>query len=729
MIDFKIYGDTEQDTTTGKNLIPNTQTSQTINGVTLTNIGGSYKISGTATAQVVFRIDPLLSELNLVNGETYTYSANQTLPSGVVTRLEIYNNNNWIRVFTSNLDTSNQYRTATLNTTDGNILRQSIIITSGTNVNINNLGLMLEKGSQATSYEPYTGGIASPNPDYSQEVKVVTGDNTINITGKNLFSGFIKGKGLNNNTGEITTKSTGAISDYISVSFENNNKYYLSGITGTLRNYVAAYNSNKEFLGRTGATNRYYIGLNSGSFTAGTPQGTGDIKYVIVYQYEQSGSTTGSIDDVDNLQVQLEKGSTATNYEEYKGFTQEINLGKNLFDKTTVTDDKYIDTTGGEGSSTNYQASDYISIVPNTYITLSGNTQIEANYAAKLAFYDSSKTFISYQDMAIGNNTYLVPNNAKYTRFSIRDGDLDNIQLELGTQATQYSPYKEPIELCKIGNYQDYIYRENDKWYIHKKIDKVVLDGSESWAVSGTGTDNWFYYWYSGITPQSGNDLYSNYFVGVAIGGTNTDIGLFMPSNYIRIRTNTEDTSANFKTWLSTHNTIVYYVLATPTNTIIEDTELIEQLNKLMTQPLFENINHITDETFNLSPDLYVKYYRNTAINQNFASKDDLNNVKGTADKAYEQVQSTSVLYTTTNTINEPGASAVWLDTLPSVSDKYIWQKIVYTFLDASKNYESSPACIYTPSKITNELQYCLCSQNNYDETKITDAWQSESFP
>lgn len=186
---------------------------------------------------------------------------------------------------------------------------------------------------------------------------------------------------------------------------------------------------------------------------------------------------------------------------------------------------------------------------------------------------------------------------------------------------------------------------------------------------------------------------------------------------------------ATFKTYASSNEIIVYYPLATPTNTIIEDTELIEQLETLMSTPLFENVNHITDETFNISPDLYVKYYRNTAINQNFASKDDLNNVKGTADKAYEQVQSTNVLYTTTNTINEPGASAVWLDTLPSVSDKYIWQKIVYTFLDASKNYESSPACIYTPSKITNELQYCLCSQNNYDEIKITDAWQSESFP
>lgn len=38
---------------------------------------------------------------------------------------------------------------------------------------------------------------------------------------------------------------------------------------------------------------------------------------------------------------------------------------------------------------------------------------------------------------------------------------------------------------------------------------------------------------------------------------------------------------ANFKTWLSNNNTILYYVLATPTTTEITDTTLINQLNNL----------------------------------------------------------------------------------------------------------------------------------------------------
>ena len=46
----------------------------------------------------------------------------------------------------------------------------------------------LEKNSTITSYEPYTGGIASPNPDYPQDIQVVTGENTISIINRNFLN-------------------------------------------------------------------------------------------------------------------------------------------------------------------------------------------------------------------------------------------------------------------------------------------------------------------------------------------------------------------------------------------------------------------------------------------------------------------------------------------------------------------------------------------------------------
>ena len=44
-----------------------------------------------------------------------------------------------------------------------------------------------EEGSQATSYEPYCGGIPSPNPDFLQQIKNVTGNANVKIQNKNLF--------------------------------------------------------------------------------------------------------------------------------------------------------------------------------------------------------------------------------------------------------------------------------------------------------------------------------------------------------------------------------------------------------------------------------------------------------------------------------------------------------------------------------------------------------------
>ena len=65
--------------------------------------------------------------------------------------------------------------------------------------------IQLEKGSSVTDYEPYVGGVPSPNPQYPQAIRTVTGEQTISINGtdfkinlgKNLFdkdtAGIING--------------------------------------------------------------------------------------------------------------------------------------------------------------------------------------------------------------------------------------------------------------------------------------------------------------------------------------------------------------------------------------------------------------------------------------------------------------------------------------------------------------------------------------------------------
>ena len=99
---------------------------------------------------------------------------------------------------------------------------------------------------------------------------------------------------------------------------------------------------------------------------------------------------------------------------------------------------------------------------------------------------------------------------------------LTNIQLEKGSQATSYSEYFTPIELCKIGDVQDRIYKQDGNWYLEKKIGKIDSYNGETITTSYISTTG-----------------------GLDTGAT------------------------------------VYYVLATPTTEEITNDELISQLNEI----------------------------------------------------------------------------------------------------------------------------------------------------
>lgn len=321
----------------------------------------------------------------------------------------------------------------------------------------------------------------TPTPSTPIPIKSVTGNNNVVVNNKNLFTGLVKGKRINTTTGAEETNNNGSISDYIAVDFNTNPNYYLSGLTNTLNCFVGAYNSNKQFLGRTGANAILFLSLNKNSFTGGTPQGTGDIAYLRVTQYVTTGNT-GTIDDIDNLKIQLEVGNSATSYEEHKETTLPLNLGT--------------------------------------------------------------------------------------------------------------------IELNKIGTYQDYIYKNNGKWYKKEQIGKVVLNGSESWWLQSTGTANWQYRTGAIADLNLINNISNglcNLYTPATISNSNTTQGIYYNgSSFLAIRYGTEDTIANFKAFLGTHNLILYGTKATPTDIEITDTNLIDQLNAIDNMKSYEGTTIIT---------------------------------------------------------------------------------------------------------------------------------------
>ena len=365
-------------------------------------------------------------------------------------------------------------------------------------------------------------------------------------------------------------------------------------------------------------------------------------KYLCINIRNSSTDTLTEQQILDSLQI--EKGSTASEYEEYKGQSYEINLGKNLFDinsnATTLGIEYSFD--GSElslnGATTNAgniynNNSNTILLKSGTYTfstTTSGaftrNGKDVAIYLRKKSDSSSVVELFSTQGYII-QQTFTINEDTElymqlYTNGSgfVFDDFKIYLMLEKGSQSTSYSPYKTPIELCKIGDYKDRIYKDNNKWYIEKQIGKVVLNGSENWNNDGgtQGTDyrhNIYYASRMAIPSALGtsNTYLSNYFTQRNVGSDSGYLGSFYMSNgwLVFVDKNKVYDLDQWKTWLSTHNTTVYYVLATPTTTEITDSELISQLEEWYNQKSNKDVTYISVTSEDLPAILNVVAIKN----------------------------------------------------------------------------------------------------------------------
>lgn len=328
----------------------------------------------------------------------------------------------------------------------------------------------------------------------------------------------------------------------------------------------------------------------------------------------------------------LEKGSTATEYEAYNGNTYEINLGKNLLDyqysnlnnitRSTASEEENgfkLTSTGASGFGYGALTLDNsllgqtitISMTSSGTKTPSGRlfyvrdngtlgTNVGAFWTTNNSHTETLPSTLPSGSKAVALVLYISQGNNTSSDYAI----FQDIQVEKGSQATTYAPYKTPIELCKIGDYQDRIYKNGNKWYLEKKIGKVVLNGSESgWTRSGASTENSFVGAFNLLTNNIINkyqtsDLWkTNRFI---FGGLGRD-GCFLGYNGnaetghnligFTVPSTIANTIGTFKTWVSNNNIVLYYILKDTTTTEITDTELISQLESI---ELLEGLNNVS---------------------------------------------------------------------------------------------------------------------------------------
>lgn len=185
IMDMMIYGKSEQKQYSGKNLLNATLQTTTVNGVTCTNNGdGTYTVNGTATDIAIFvvyynfaDVYGSASSLKMVGcpsgGSAQKYFLRSYRKGGNPEILDEYGSGISIGSFKES---------------ESNI---AIIVKSGATVNNLIFKPMLTTDTTATyaDFEPYTGGIPSPNPDYPQEIKSVVNP-TVKVCGKNLWDNF-----------------------------------------------------------------------------------------------------------------------------------------------------------------------------------------------------------------------------------------------------------------------------------------------------------------------------------------------------------------------------------------------------------------------------------------------------------------------------------------------------------------------------------------------------------
>lgn len=175
------------------------------------------------------------------------------------------------------------------------------------------------------------------------------------------------------------------------------------------------------------------------------------------------------------------------------------------------------------------------------------------------------------------------------------------------------------IELCKIGTYQDYIYKSGDDWYVHKAIatQKYTGASAESWqkfeysgvsmwrsTVIPSGMDT------TAITTDSFRANNATYWVndGTSVSSalSEGEFGFNAAASNFNIKWNVITTLSNWESWLTSNPMIVYYPLATPTDTQITNSALITQLDTLISAQTYDGTTYITVSSENLKGSLDV---------------------------------------------------------------------------------------------------------------------------
>ena len=291
--DFKLFGKSEQLSTTGKNLFD------------------ISKFPFEHDAEMIV-IKPSEGQTSTDKGINITEDIKFEENTQYVISYDSYNvtqaNENWTTIFTFYY-TDGAYRDLYVNHFYGNLKKyfnsdsgktiRNVAVRNPWKVGIEISKVQIEKGNVATDYEPYTGGKPSPSIEYQQEIVNAgeSGQIEVQVTGKNLLEGLEFGS--IDNQGNIIQSTTAYvnINKFIEVK---EGKHVINSRDG--KRFLCAiflYDKDKQF-----------IRLDQ----------SGDCVVRKGEKYINITSAKSLVDGVDKTQIELtDRSINPTAYEPYKG--------------------------------------------------------------------------------------------------------------------------------------------------------------------------------------------------------------------------------------------------------------------------------------------------------------------------------------------------------------------------------------------------------------------------
>lgn len=497
--------------------------------------------------------------------------------------------------------------------------------------------IQLQKGSTATTFEPYTGGAPSPSPDYPQDIISV---GTVS-TGKQLLNADTIVQGMvNADTGELSSSSIAVSSDYIEVRPGN---YFLSGDgLKPYLNRVVFYDAEKAYISSDSvyAKNGLII----------VPDGAAYMRLRFV------GAENIIPADIKALKPMLNAGDTALPWEPYTGgkpspsveYPQTIDIqcsvgNRNLLKKSgnTITTNSYLMKQYNFGDIKPLDGEKYTIQIKGILgkgksgisIFNSGGYVFETSLYPENrdsnGIYKKSFTWKSKNDAYIADDTfiyvYAVPGSVDVK------STIEWIKLEKGELATPWIPAPEditsenaeqysdiirtvPITLTEplrgIGDYRDRIMCRDGVWGVERWIGAV---DNAQWRmtniVSGTFGHR-FVQSLNNILLKNHCDIICTKYRHEKTSSYSSD-GDYISSDErgsIHVRTLNPDfeTVGAFKEFMA--DAVTLYPLATPTWEPLPDATQ-QALNALTT---YAGTTHLTITAGGTTPTVTLDYVKDT---------------------------------------------------------------------------------------------------------------------